>query len=137
MFIQKTNLDDLTQRFGEAFKISSTQSDYLRDLIDINEEVALTTDTQLTMLVEEVDFFIKEYSRSANMFRFTNDLLNKDRARVLSDHLFLLHQFFVYLLDEVQAKASVFCDENTLTQIYESVKLMENTLEKYAKFVFQ
>jgi hypothetical protein len=89
------------------------------------------------MLVEEVEFFIKEYSRSANMFRFTNDLLNKDRARVLSDQLFLLHHFFVFLLDEIHAKTCVFCDENTLTLIYESIKLMENSLEKYARFVFQ
>jgi hypothetical protein len=71
------------------------------------------------------------------MFRFTNDLLNKDRARVINDQLFLLHQLFVFLLDEVHYSKALFCDENTLTMMYEAIQKMERSLEKYAPFVFQ
>lgn len=135
--MEEENLQSLTQKFKNSYQLKNSETDYLKQLMHMEEAHIISNDAKLTMLVEEVDFFIYEYIRSANMFRFTNDLLNKDRARVISDQLYLLHQFFTFLLEQTCYSKSVFCDENTLTLLFESAEKMEGTLDKYAKYVFQ
>jgi hypothetical protein len=135
--MKEISIEELTDRFQATYGITNTQMEYLGNIIKMEHNDYVTNDAALTMMVEEVGFFIKEFIRSANMFRFTNDLLNKDRARVLNDNLSLIHLFFVFLLDEVHSKNNVFCNEDTLTIIFEAVNTMESSLEKYAKYVFQ
>ncbi len=135
--IKEETLNSLIEKFAQVFNIRKGQWEYLTELIKLEDEVKISNDAKLTMVVQEVGFFIKEYQRSANMFRFTNDLLNKDRARVINDHLHLLHKFFAFLLEEVHNKISIFCDENTLTLLFESASNIEKALEKYAQYVFQ
>jgi hypothetical protein len=135
--IKEETLEALINKFVNHYKVSQAGIAYLKELIKLEDGVKISNDAKLTMVVQEVGFFIKEYQRSANMFRFTNDLLNKDRARVINDQLHLLHKFFVFLLEQVHYKESIFCDENTLTLLFESVTKMEKIIERYSAYIFQ
>jgi len=133
---QELSLEKLLEKFNAEYNLNKSDYEYLIELIKTSEHQELSNDAKLAILVEEVEFFLEKYIKSANRFRFFNDLLNKDRARVIKDQLSIIQHFFSYLLSEIEITKVPFCDENTLVLIFEAHQKMEDTLDKYGKYVF-
>ncbi|HCL56390.1 MAG TPA: hypothetical protein DHW82_05210 [Spirochaetia bacterium] len=128
----KDLIETLIQNFFFKERLSTTEQMYLQEVIPIEAEKDISIETYIEMCNEVASFYSGEFAKNIKKYLLLNDLLAKDKARLLKEELMLFRRFFHFLSHEIE-KFEIQ-ESNKKRIIYVIIKI-DSYLKKYVHYL--